>query len=322
MAWYVNDLSVGGQFASEREFWLEIEKILELRAKAPALRDKLFVSRHLKERLVTGAITIRAALDRLSSSNLRRQTLNWLASAGPFWDDVRQTAIDDYFEHEGYDVTNQGLGEAARRGMSGTDARSFSFEKCQTPDSSRTPLLVQHGLQESPLGSVSVLNDCGVEKLRAALMMSLPPPKNWGEAIPRLRLRFSRLQISAEIEAILDREPYSYHVFQRAMELLGVLQQFLESHDAQGNSTEQTQAILSSYFQRGNGLFSDESNENKVKFRSELTFPDPENNSLRIFCPWHGKIRSPQYRIHFLWPPATGVTKIKVVYLGPKITKK
>ena len=41
----------------------------------------------------------------------------------------------------------------------------------------------------------------------------------------------------------------------------------------------------------------------------------------KLFCPWHGKVKSPQYRIHFSWP-TTATTPIYIVYVGPKLTKK
>jgi hypothetical protein len=41
----------------------------------------------------------------------------------------------------------------------------------------------------------------------------------------------------------------------------------------------------------------------------------------KIFCTWHGKVKTPQYRIHFSWP-ISAVAPLYVVYIGPKITKR
>lgn len=53
-----------------------------------------------------------------------------------------------------------------------------------------------------------------------------------------------------------------------------------------------------------------------------MTFSDPSPTGKKLFCPWHGKIKTPQFRIHFEWPRPAGQREIKVVYIGPKITKQ
>lgn len=60
---------------------------------------------------------------------------------------------------------------------------------------------------------------------------------------------------------------------------------------------------------------------NQREFCSELTFSDPENAGKFIFAHWHGKISRRFYRIHFEWPITKDMSRLKVLYLGPKITK-
>jgi hypothetical protein len=52
-----------------------------------------------------------------------------------------------------------------------------------------------------------------------------------------------------------------------------------------------------------------------------MSFVDPENPAKKFFCPWHGKIQTPQFRIHFEWPIPAHQQRLKVLYIGPKITK-
>jgi len=52
-----------------------------------------------------------------------------------------------------------------------------------------------------------------------------------------------------------------------------------------------------------------------------MTFPDPDVQGETLFCSWHGKVKTPQYRIHFSWP-VTAASPVYVVYVGPKITKR
>ena len=69
--------------------------------------------------------------------------------------------------------------------------------------------------------------------------------------------------------------------------------------------------------------FTDSSDTEKRnrRFAEAMTFNHPET-SERVFCSWHGKIQTPQYRIHFEWPmPDHQDRKLFVAYIGPKITK-
>jgi hypothetical protein len=50
-----------------------------------------------------------------------------MSSAGPFWDDSRAPNAEDLFYFENEDVTDQGLGEVARRLLLGIEAHTYSF---------------------------------------------------------------------------------------------------------------------------------------------------------------------------------------------------
>ena len=50
-------------------------------------------------------------------------------------------------------------------------------------------------------------------------------------------------------------------------------------------------------------------------------FADPEIEGREIFAHWHGKIKHRYFRMHFEWPVPRQATLLKVLYLGPKLTK-
>ena len=114
MEWHVNDLSLAGQFATPHEFKAALEPLLQLRSREQNLRDKFFCSRSLVSRPVTSSANLQQAVLATGDKSFCQLTLAWMAK-GPFWDDSRLFHENDYFEYDGHDVTNQGLGEAARR---------------------------------------------------------------------------------------------------------------------------------------------------------------------------------------------------------------
>jgi hypothetical protein len=83
--------------------------------------------------------------------DFRRAVLSWLDRQGPFTKDGRLPEDDDYFEYSEVDVTDTGLGEAARRTKAQEQVATFSFVGGRMPFDF-TPLLVDHGLDGDRLG--------------------------------------------------------------------------------------------------------------------------------------------------------------------------
>jgi hypothetical protein len=250
----------------------------------------------------------------LKDRNYTTLVLTWLSKAGPFWDDERQSNPDDYFHFEGTDVTDQGLGEAARRRIGLIDAGVFSFL-----DSSRrfarTPLAVRHGLPEEPLSDVNVPNWWEVGELAAA---ASPSPLSWADMLDTARLRFPRLRFSESIRNDLRSAPFHGGIVDLIYDRLTVLQAIAdETVDARGGLSSRGKELVQAHFVGEKSQFSSE----KPRDIADLSFPDPDNPSMRLFCPWHGKVKLGQFRIHFEWPRPENQREIKVAYIGPKITK-
>ena len=245
--------------------------------------------------------------------------MSWIGNRGPFWDDEREPQQDDYFQYEDQDVTDQGLGEAARRILAGKPSAAYSVEGgryCFT----QTPLFVQHGLTESPLGSIEVPNTYRLQELRREAE-SLVSPRNWDEFLVYSRRRFTQLIILDIVDVPLSRHPFSEGVAERVIVLLEILDSLVSNRDQKGTYTVEAKELLRQYFRGETAKFSNESEPNKNKFKSRLTFRDNDTGQ-DLFCPWHGKIGIQDFRIHFPWPLTPKDTKLKVVYIGPKITKK
>jgi hypothetical protein len=108
------------------------------------------------------------------------------------------------------------------------------------------------------------------------------------------------------------------------MELLRHLNQYMESRNLDGSDTESSRELVRSLFTAAKGsapLFTGESESNRCNFERVLTFPDPEDANRKILASWHGKIRHRVFRLHFEWPVPREAQRLKVVYLGPKLTK-
>lgn len=67
--------------------------------------------------------------------------------------------------------------------------------------------------------------------------------------------------------------------------------------------------------------FTDSSDSEKSEFKKEMTFDNPLDAKRTLFCPWHGKVQTPQLRVHFSYPICADEA-LFVVYVGPKLTKR
>ncbi len=321
MLWFVNDLSLAGQFDDPKAFRAALEPLLRLRHGNPSLGKRLYCTRGLGARPVTDRHDLRDAVFGLGDRTFTQLVLNWVTKQGPFWDDERQPNADDLFEHEGQDVTDQGLGEAARRMLAGADAGVFSFAG-KDGEFERTPLAVTHGLPEAPLGSIGVENWWTTDGLRLAAEAAEGVPENWSQVIERAEARFQGLLLAGDLSDRLCPHPFSVYVAQRIIELLGVLDRMVAETDEQGRLSERGVELRENHFVGQKAWFTSESETNLTRFEADMTFRDPADHGKTIFCPWHGKIKTPQFRIHFEWPRPEGQREIKVVYIGPKITKR
>lgn len=317
MEWHINDLSLSGQFSSPQDFRAAIEPLIQLRLRRPELRRRIYCSRALCTRPVTTAQSLQHAILATRDRDYIRLALTWLANSGPFWDDERTPNPDDLFYYDREDVTNQGLGEAARRKMFAVQSNVFSFLDAARRFA-QTPLSVMHGLLDEPIGWVEIDNVWAVDELEAGAEAE---PQSWKAMMELAQRRMDRLVFARDILSQLRPTPFYGGISERVLELLSVLQTIVLETNDDSSLTERGMEAYQCHFVGEKAWFSDESGSNKRRFKDELTFEDPSMQGRNLFCPWHGKVKVGQFRIHFEWPRPVGQKGIKVVYIGSKITK-
>jgi len=315
MAWYINDLSLAGQYHDVSVFLEDIKKLMRQRQQIPLLMRELFCSRELHTRPVTPIYNFRQAV--LSDKAIVQPVLAWLTKNGPFWDDDRQNNPEDYFEYLGEDVTDLGLGEATRCQLAEKKSFIVSFSN---GGFDYTPVVIVQGLPEDPLATIAVPNIWDFSKLQISALAVIPSPCNWHQMLAQAQIRFDKLIFSPQCIDELMMQPFSAYVAERAFELLRVLNEFMECRNDDGTYTARNQELIDLHFSGTKAWFTDESVTNKRDFKTEMSFPDFERQGKKVFCSWHGKIKTPQYRIHFEWPTIARST-LRIFYIGPKITK-
>lgn len=319
MNWYINDLSLDGQFSDPFAFREALEPLMRVMSNRKDLQGRIFCARDLPTRMVTPTHSLPHAVRAANDPDYQSLVLRWVSKAGPFWDTDRTENPDDLFYHDGEDVTNQGLGEATRRLAANLPAASFSFAESDNSRFAVSPLPVVHGLLDEPYAYYDVANIWDVGQFPAP---GVAPLQSWAQMLERIREEMPGLVLSNEIADQLAPRPFDPGAAERILSLVGVLHNFTEETTGDGGWTAAGMDLYSRYCMRKGARISDSSDAEKADFKRELTFPDPSNPSEKLFCPWHAKLNfGAQYRIHFEWPRPARQREIKVVYIGLKITR-
>ena len=251
------------------------------------------------------------------SPDKRKLLFQWTANNGPFIEDDRPAIDDDLFQFEEQDVTDLGLGEAARRILASRSAATFSPVQDIESRFAANPLTVVHGLVEEPIARVPVANFRKADELANALLRSMPTPRTWAELLDGCRERFDRLRISDYCDSALARHPYHPPAGRRIIELLDILQRMMNQMNNEGTLSEAGMKLRSTFFTGKTAWFSDES-ETRKRSPKAFTFPDPDGEGTLV-CFWHGKISTPAFRVHFEWPASPPFRRLRIVYIGPHL---
>ena len=307
-----NELSVHRQFPDVATFRIAIGRVMAMRELARSQYGRnLQVHYGVANANVTPDLSMQQAVRGLSRDE-RSSLMQWLARSGPFWEDFRQHQRKDWLECDGEIVTDTAVGEAAYRLSHNIECSLVSI----CPSSwLRSPLSVEW---DRLTESIDVPNYWDAESLRNALNAS-SPLASWDDLETAARGRCRDLSFSQNCFEPLRGPPFSPAAARALLSRLTVLQELKNHSNENGGRTPAGQEIYDNYF-RGK-WFSDSSDTEKAKFRQALTFPHPEEAQNSLFCPWHGKIKTSQMRVHFSWP-VNAATPVYVVYVGPKITKR
>ena len=252
--------------------------------------------------------------------NSRRVVMSWLARHGPFWEDLREHGGDEYLDCVGWEgrvVTDTAVGEAAycclhgrERGLVSLAPSLWQFR----------PVRVDWHEDES-VKSVCVPNYWDADVLEAELKRLRLPLASWVGLERTARMDLPGLVFAPDSFEPLRGHPFHLGVAERLLLRLNVLDEIRRCFDGEGRRTAEWHRLYRKHFTGEKSWFSDSSEREKNDFKREMTFRNPSRAEETLFCTWHGKVKTPQLRIHFSWP-VVAKEPLYVVYVGPKLTKR
>jgi hypothetical protein len=319
----VNDLSLVGQLPDLASFREAIERLITIRDITRRFGRDLYVHQNMLNAQVTPTMSMPQAVQSLAL-NERRALLQWITRQGPFWTEARRHGSDDWLECNGTIVTDTAVGEAAWCCLNAIQRGLVSFSPS---DWIFTPIPVDWLLDDETRRNVNVSNYWQANVLEEFLRELPAPLTTWERLEGLATTQCTQLTFAENAFEPLRGQPFSSSAAQRVFGLLRILDQLRGCFDEDGKRTAEGHDLYQQFFtgKKGNGgrgaMFSDSSDDEKQTFESEMTFRDPSNNDATIFCSWHGKVQTPQLRVHFSYPIRAD-EPLFIVYVGPKLTKR
>lgn len=312
---YVNELALAEACAVAAPEYAPLVALVKERHRHAVLKNSLFCIRTMPDTPVRKGLLLRDVGQRLPKDQ-QRLFFSWADKQGPFIDDDQQPAdLDRFlFGEKEVEVTKGGLGEAARRILSSQTAGVLSPVEDTASRFAADPLVVIHRPRGDVRGQVLVQNFLDGKALAEAIQDDEPSPTNWTDALSQAERRFDRLWIGDHCSKSLSKVTFRPRQNSRMSELFDVLQKLMEEMDDNGRLSTSGQELYNKHFVGKRAWFSDESESNK-QHPERYTFPGPDGSG-RITCFWHGKIRSDELRMHFEWPPANPVGRLRIAYIG------
>lgn len=313
----VNDLSICGQFSDIASFQSAIGRVMHMRSLAQKFGRELHCHRNMTHVQVSKDLSLSQAIQYFQDAE-KKAFMLWLTRLGPFWDDRRAHGADDYLECDGQIVTDTAIGETSFNCLHGTEYQLVSL----TPSSwELSPLSVWWRCASGNDQNVEIENHTSWETLEKALRLTPEPTNSWEQLAHVSRLRFSKIVFSSDSFDPLRGLPFSPGAAQAIMARMDVLDRMKYCFDENGERTPDGHRLYQEYFTGDKAWFSDSSETEINEFKTKLTFKHPDVKGENFLCAMHGKVKTPQIRIHFSWPIRADVP-LYVVYVGPKITRR
>jgi hypothetical protein len=322
-----NDRSIHGQFDDISLFLQALDDLMTARQLLAQRGLQLICHRAFMQALVTRSTTgdrieeihvwhvVQQRLDRDKKQALKR----WLDKEGPFWEDERLHRDDDWFEVRGGEiVTDSAIAEAALALMEGESRALWSMAPS---DWNYSPITVRKRVEDDLGNPVDIANLWTQDRLADLVRTAEVPPRTWFELLAWAKRACPNLTFSDNAVDSLVGWPFYKNAAREIQRRLTVLDELRACADAGGKWNDRGEELYQTHFVGGKAWFSDSSDTDVNKYRQELTFPHPDVPGEAIFCPWHGKVKIQQMRIHFNFS-MSAKEPLYVVYIGPKITKR
>ena len=212
--------------------------------------------------------------------------------------------------HGGTPVPDTALAECATRiYMECDDNCTYSLSSSPFTTSS---LKVTVQERNKDVAAVDVPNFWQCTAVETHLESIRAPFSSWEELLTEAERTLEHVCFEDYVQQELKKNPFAANVAEEVYRRLKALEEMCAAN------AQDFPALCAKYMHGDKAWFSGSSEDEMRNYVEELSFVV---NGQKVLCPFHGKVKIQQYRIHTEAAPAPGRTAT-VVYIGPKLTKR
>ncbi|MFK3842952.1 hypothetical protein [Serratia sp. NPDC087055] len=309
-----NEKSLKNEIKSSEELFEEIKVIMKARQFLLKREIHIHCHRNFINYKFTNDKTILSYIMSFDKTE-RIDVMNWLSKTGPFWDDAQLHSSEDLYFHDDEAVSGTALAEAAAQIYCGEEYGVFSLKNERYSDREITITWRNNSCDLS----FNIENYISKESLEDQVISSEKSIESWNQLERMARSVFLNIEFTEGCFVHLNKIPFYKAASKSIMEKLKVLDKIKSCFDVTGGFTQEGNELNQNHFIGDKAWFSDSSDTEKRDFSNEMTFKIKKDDNR--LCPWHGKVKTPQIRIHFTYP-IEHQSPLYIVYVGEKITKR
>ncbi|ALZ98505.1 hypothetical protein LO739_00285 [Leclercia adecarboxylata] len=309
-----NERSLNNNLKSSEELFEQIKSIMKARQFLLKEDLHIYCNRNFINLRLSNNEPLQKYINKFDKTE-KLDILNWLSKSGPFWDDEQLHTADEVYLHGDEKVTGSALAEAAAQLYCGDVYDIFSLENKNYLEDNLTITLKQN---DNHLNFI-IKNHKSTESLQDKIKSSEKSIESWLQLEHIAKRKYQHLEFISDCFSPLHKMPFFKAASISIMEKLSILDKIKTCFDSTGKFNREGNELNQNHFVGQKAWFSDSSEGEKIDFANEMTF-EIKKDDIR-FCPWHGKIKTPQIRIHFTHP-IEQQSPLYIVYIGEKITKR
>lgn len=311
-AYYFNDLSLGHRLHEKADVLKAMEQLVQFHTHIRKLGHVSYLHKGAIYRCTVGGEIFAKGVQRCCSRDVVRRITALIDKSCPALPEDALAPHGLLCTYSGQNISDTALAECAYRSYMGEEYGTVYSLIDSNFCLPQLKVCFQSGLQGHG-DTVDVDNLWTFLQLQEHLGAACKGLDSWDDLIQQVEGFCTQVKITQEAVERLRVEPFAHNVAEQVFRRLEALQLLSKAED------ERTfQQLHAKFCQGDKAWFSPSSDAECRNFKEEMSF---DVDRKKVFCPYHGKVKIQQYRIHMVGTPQKG-QEVVVTYIGPKITKQ
>ncbi len=305
---FFNEMSFNENIKSADDLHVNIEELVRFHSMIKNAQHTVYLHREALYGSSILGVNFYSAIEKKCTPDTKRKIRSLIDRSSPALPEDGVLDVNIRIFLNGQDICCTALGEcAARIHIKEGKNACYSIENSNFTEKTITVSIVE----KEPI-DVSVPNIHTITHLQKHLSEEFPAFERWENVIIKANIFLQHIKFEDYVLKKLQTFPFARNVANDVYTRLEELNELSKAPQADFHE------LYQKYCTGEKAHFSGSSDDEKRDFEEELSFMVDGKKTL---CPFHGKVKNQQFRIHIAGLAQSQI-KARVVYIGPKLTKR